>query len=226
MNVLIFGATGMIGQGCLRECLADPGILRVLAIGRGPAGVTHAKLTGLVHKDLWDYSTLEAELTGIDACFFCLGPTSLGMDEASYTHITHDITLAAAETLARLNPDMTFVYVSATGADSSEQGSRMWARVKGRTEKDLFKLPFKAFAVRPAFVQPLDGIRSRTPAYQVLYTVLAPLAPLLRRLFPAYVTTTQEIGRAMIALARHGSSKRILENRDFAAAAAGSAPAS
>lgn len=225
MKVLIFGATGMIGQGTLRECLDDPGIDSVVAIGRGPSGASHPKLTDLVHGDLWNYAAIEDRLTGIDACFFCLGTTSVGMDEANYARITHDMTLAAAETLARLNPAMTFVYVSAAGSDSTEQGSRMWARVRGRTENDLARLPIKTFVVRPLAVQPLGGIRSRTPAYQVLYTVLAPLAPLLRRLFPAYVTTTQEIGRAMIALARHGSSKRILENRDFAAAAAGWAPA-
>ena len=216
MNVVIFGATGMVGQGVLRECLQAQDVTRVQTIGRSATGRTHVKLRELVHANLFDYTTVESQLTNVDACFFCLGVASSGMNEADYTRVTHDLTLTAAATLARLNPNMTFVYVSGTGTDSSESGRMMWARVKGRTENDLRRLPFKAvYAFRPGFIQPLDGIRSRTPLYRVFYSLTAPLWPIARRLFPSVVITTRQIGQAMLTVARHGYPKTILENPDI-----------
>ena len=154
MNVLIFGATGMVGQGVLRECLLAGDVERVTAVGRTPTGIQHAKLRDLRVPDLMDYRSVEADLRGFDACFFCLGVSSAGMDEARYTRLTYDLTLAAAEVLARLNPQMTFVYVSGVGTDSTERGSIMWARVKGRTENALRRLPFKGvYLFRPSVIQ-------------------------------------------------------------------------
>ena len=153
MKVIIFGATGMVGQGVLRECLLDAGIDHVLVVGRSPTGVRDAKLTEIIHNDFMDYSAIEAQLTGFDACFFCLGVSSIGMNEQRYRHLTYDLTLAAATTLARLNPQMIFTYVTGAGTDSTERGPRMWARIKGKTENDLFKLPFKAaYAFRPCLL--------------------------------------------------------------------------
>ena len=220
MNVLIFGATGMVGQGVLRQCLLDQEVERVRTIGRSPTGVAHPKVREMVRAGLLHYADIEADLAGFDACFFCLGVSSGGMSEADYTRLTYDITLAAAETLARLNPAMTFVYVSGTGTDSSEKGRTMWARVKGRTENALLRLPFRAaYMFRPALIEPLHGERSKTTAYRVGYVVLGPLLPLLRRLFPRYVITTEEIGRAMIQVARSGAPKKILESADIRACA-------
>jgi len=206
----------MIGQGVLRECLLDPGVERVLAIGRSPSGQTHAKLRDLVHRDLFDYSAIERELTGFDACFFCLGVSSAGMSEQEYRRITYDLTIAAATTLARVNPAMTFIYTSGAGADSTERGPVAWARVRGALENALFRLPFRAvYSFRPAAVQPLHGIRSRTAMYRAFYAVGRPLWPLLKLLAPAYVSTTEIIGRAMLQVARHGAPKQVLENRDI-----------
>jgi uncharacterized protein YbjT (DUF2867 family) len=220
MNVLLFGATGMVGQGVLRECLLDAGVPRVQAVGRTPVGVQHAKLRDVVHRDLWNYSSIEAELTGFDACFFCLGISSAGMQESDYQRVTYGITIAAAETLSRLNPQMTFIYVSGAGTDSSEQGRTMWARVKGKTENALLRLPFKAaYMFRPGVIQPLHGIRSKTTAYRLGYIVAKPLLPLLCWAFPDLILTTVQIGRAMLAVARNGAPKRVLESRDIVAAA-------
>ena len=170
MKVLLFGATGMVGQGVLRECLLAPDVERVQTVGRSATGQQHAKLGALVHPDLWDYSSIEPELTPFDACFFCLGVASSGLNEAEYTHLTYDLTLAAATTLARVNPAMTFIYVSGMGTDASEKGRLMWARVKGRTENAVRRLPFKAaYAFRPGVIQPLHGITSRTPSYRNFY---------------------------------------------------------
>ena len=214
MNVVVFGATGMIGQGVLRECLLAPDVNRVLTIGRSATGVQNAKLQDLVHADLWNYSAIEEQLRGFDACFFCLGVTSAGMSEADYTRVTYGITVAAAETLCRLNPDMTFVFVSGAGADSTEQGRLMWARVKGKTENAILRMPFKSsYVFRPGVVQPMHGERSRTTAYRVLYSVTKPLLPLLKRLLP--VVTTEQFGRAMLIVARHGAPKRVLESSDL-----------
>lgn len=217
MKVILFGATGMVGQGVLRECLLDPEVEAVLSVGRSTAGQQHAKLRELAREDLLSYSAIENELAGYDACFFCLGVSSAGMTEAEYTRVTHDIALAAAQTLVRTSPGMTFIFVSGMGTDSSEQGRTMWARVKGRTENDLMKLPFKAsYMFRPAFIQPLHGIKSRTASYRIIYGLGRPLVPILKALFPKYVTTTEQIGRAMIRVAKNGAPARILPSAELA----------
>jgi uncharacterized protein YbjT (DUF2867 family) len=216
MDILIFGATGMVGQGALRECLADPEVHRVVALGRTITGRQHPKLRELAHADLLDYSGMDRELSGFDACLFCLGVSSAGMTEAAYGHLTFDLTLAAARALVHLNPDMTFIYVSGAGTDSTESGRTMWARVKGKTENALLALPFKsAFMLRPALIQPLHGITSKTRSYRVLYAATAPLLPLLLALFPNYVTTTERLGRVMVYLAKRGDEKAVLEARDI-----------
>jgi uncharacterized protein YbjT (DUF2867 family) len=218
MKVILFGATGMVGQGVLRECLLEAGIESVLAVGRSPTGQRHAKLREILRDDFLDYSAIESELTGHDACFFCLGVSSVGMSEERYRHLTYDITLAAASTLAKLNPRMVFVYVTGRGTDSTERGPLMWARVKGKTENDLLKLPFKAaYMFRPAAIQPLHGIRSKTAWYQAAYVVAAPVLTLLNRIAPKYVTTTEQVGRAMIKVARDGYPRPVLESEDISA---------
>jgi len=216
MKVLIFGATGMVGQGVLLECLRDPEVTEVVTVGRTPTRNADPKLREIVHQDLLDLSSIEASLAGFDACFFCLGVASAGMKEADYRRVTYGFTLAAAEPLARLTPEMTFIYVSGSGTDSTERGS-MWARVKGSTENALLRLPIKAFMFRPGFIQPLDGIRSKTPMYRFFYVALAPVMPLLRKTLPGKILTTRGIGQAMLAVARHGYSKRILETEDIRA---------
>lgn len=213
MKIILFGATGMVGQGVLRECLADSDVDEVLIIGRNASPVDEPKVRQIVRDDLSDYADVEGELAGFDACFFCLGVSAAGMDEAQYTAITYDLTLAVARTFARINPDMTFIYVSGHGTDSSEQGRTMWARVKGRTENELLKLPFRAaYMFRPAFIQPMHGIRSRTRTYRVLYAIFGPLFPILNALFPKYVTTTEQVGRAMLAVAKQGHPTPVVDN--------------
>jgi uncharacterized protein YbjT (DUF2867 family) len=214
MRILIFGATGMIGQGVLRECLLDPAVEHVLAIGRTPTGRTEPKLRDLVVGDLYDLSSVERDLAGFDACFFCLGVSAVGMTEEQYSRITYDLTLSVANTLARLNPSMVFIFVSAAGASSSEKGA-MWARVRGRAENALFRLPFRAYVFRPGLIQPLHGIKSRTALYNAVYVTMAPVMPLLRRLSPSHVTTTEQIGRAMLVVARNGFPRRILHTIDI-----------
>jgi uncharacterized protein YbjT (DUF2867 family) len=221
MKVLLFGATGMIGQGVLRECLLSPDVQQIQTIGRSATGKKHQKLREIVRLDLFDYSGLAADLTGFDACFFCLGVSSAGMKEDDYKRVTYGITLAAAKTLAQLNPPMTFIYVSGTGTDSTEQGRVMWARIKGKTENALLRLPFKAvYLFRPAFIQPLHGIKSRTKLYRVMYALAAPFIPLLSAIIPKYLTTTENIGRTMINVTMHGYPKQILETPDINSAAA------
>ncbi len=216
-SVIVFGATGMVGQGVLRECLLDPGVERVLVVGRTPTGERHPKLREVIHRDFTDFTAIEAELTGYDACFFCLGVSSVGMSPEDYERITHDYAIAAGRVLARTNPDLTFVYVSGQGTD--EHARARWAQVKGRTENHLFALPFHAYAFRPGYIQPLHGVRSKTRLYSALYRVVAPLYPLLRRLMPGSVTTTEEIGQAMLAVARSGAPERVLASREIAALA-------
>lgn len=216
MKVLLFGATGMVGQGVLRECLLASDVASVVTIGRKAVGQQQEKLQELVHENLFDYSSIENQLTGFDACFFCLGVSSAGMSEKDYRHITYDLTLATAQTLARLNPQMTFIYVSGAGADSSEKGGSMWARVRGKTENDLFKLPFKAaYVFRPAAIQPLHGIKSKTAVYQFFYTVFGWILPFLKSVFPQFVTTTEQIGLAMLKVVHQGYPKSILESADI-----------
>jgi uncharacterized protein YbjT (DUF2867 family) len=220
VKVVVVGATGMVGQGVLRECLLDPEVDRVLALGRSATGIAHDKLREIVRRDLFDLSELETELTGWDACFFCLGVSSVRMNEADYRHITYDLTMSVARTLAARNPKMTFVYVSGRGTDSTERGRTMWARVKGETENALLALPFHAYAFRPGYIQPMHGVRSKTRWYAAAYAVMAPLYPVLNRLFPRSMTTTEQMGRAMLAVARGGAPKRVLESRDIVALSA------
>jgi uncharacterized protein YbjT (DUF2867 family) len=216
MKVILFGATGMVGQGVLRECLLDPDVESVLAVGRSPNGARNAKLREIIHDNFLDYSAIESELAGYDACFFCLGVSSIGMDEERYRHLTYDITLAAATTLSKLNPGMVFTYVTGRSTDSTEQGPMMWARVKGKTENDLLKLPFKAaYMFRPAGIQPLHGIKSKTAWINAIYVVTAPLLSLLNRTSPKFMTTTEQVGRAMLKVARDGYPKPILESEDI-----------
>ena len=215
MKIILFGSTGMVGQAVLRECLLDPRIEKVLSIVRSASGLHHTKLQECIHSDFLDFSSLQQMWRGYDACFYCLGVSSVGVNEPDYRRITYDFTLAAARLLAQLNPQMTFVYVSGAGTDSSERGRSMWARVKGATENALLALPFKAVMFRPGPIIPLNGIRSRTRSYRMLYTATRPLWGVLRAAFPSAVSTSEEIGRAMIAVARDGAPQRIMETRDI-----------
>jgi uncharacterized protein YbjT (DUF2867 family) len=217
MKVILLGASGMVGQGALRECLLDPDVDAVLSVGRSSTGQTHAKLRELAHSDFTNFAPVAGELTGYDACFFCLGVSSAGMKEADYRHITYDFTLAAAGVLAKQNPGMTFIYVSGTGTDSTEKGRSMWARVKGETENAVMRLPFKAaYMFRPGAIQPMHGITSKTRIYRVALTVMTPMWPVLRALFPRSVITTEQVGRAMLAVAKRGADKKLIENVDIA----------
>ncbi len=216
IKVVIFGASGMVGQGVLRECLLDPEVTSVLSVARSSTGQQDPKLREVVHKDFLDFSPLEKDLAGFDACFFCLGVSSVGMSEKDYRRITFGITMAAAETLAKLNPQMTFIYISGAGTDGTEKGRTMWARVKGQTENALRRLPFKAaYMFRPALIVPLHGIKSKTFAYRISYALMRPLLPLMETLFPRYVTTTQKLGRAMLIVAKRGAPKPVLEVPDI-----------
>lgn len=215
MKVLLFGATGMVGRGVLLECLRDPEAELVVTMGRKPTGIHDAKLREIVRGDLLNYAGMEEALAGFDACFFCLGVASSGMKEADYARVTYDYTLAAAEALSRVNPGMTFIYVSGSGTDSSEKGWMMWARVKGRTENALLRLPLTAYMFRPGFIEPMDGIQSRTPLYRKFYNVAGPLFPLLRWALPNQVLSTRQIGQAMLTIARRGCAKRVLEAKDI-----------
>jgi uncharacterized protein YbjT (DUF2867 family) len=213
MKVVIFGATGMVGQGALRECLLAGDVGEVLSVGRRPTGVRHPKLTEREPADFTDLAPLGADLSGADACFYCLGISSLGVDEATYTRVCHDFPLAAARTLAKINPELTFVYVS--GAGTNVHSRQMWARVKGRTEEEILALLPNGYAFRPGFIQPMYGATSRTGWYRTAYAVTAPLMPLMSRVAPRYVTTTDRLGRAMLRAARTGYPSRIVENRDL-----------
>jgi len=220
MKVILFGASGMVGQGALRELLQDPDVEAVLAVGRSATGERHAKLKELVQQDVGDLQMLEGELKGYDACLFCLGVSAVGMSESDYKRITYDLTLKVAQTLERLNPKMTFVYVSGGGTDATERGGVMWARVKGATENALLAMPFRrAYMLRPGFIRPLNGIVSKTRWYRALYALVGPVYPLLKRWFPGQVTTTEELGRAMLLLLKKGSHSGVLENRDIVALA-------
>jgi uncharacterized protein YbjT (DUF2867 family) len=205
----------MVGQGVLRECLRDPDVAEVLAIGRTASETSHPKLRQAVVADVADLSELGEGLSGFDACFFCLGVSSLGMAEKEYRRVTFDLTLAVAGTLARQRPGMAFVYVSGAGTDGTERGRSMWARVKGATENALLRLPLRAVMFRPGFIAPLHGIRSKTALYRVFYALARPLSPALVALFPGLVTTTERVGKAMLRVARQGSAKPVLETRDI-----------
>ena len=206
----------MVGQGVLRECLLDPEVEGVLAIGRNATARQHEKLHEIVHNDLSDLSAIEGRLSGYDACFFCLGVSAVGMNEEAYRRVTYDLTISVARTLARLNPTMTFIYVSGANTDSSERGRMMWARVKGKTENALLQMQFKAaYMFRPGYIQPLHGIRTKTKWYGAFYAMMGPLYPVWKLLFPKYVTTTECIGRAMLIVAKRGALKSALENQDI-----------
>jgi uncharacterized protein YbjT (DUF2867 family) len=216
MRVILTGATGMVGQGVLRECLLDQTVTEVLSLARSSVQQQNPKLRELLLPDLAILSGHESELANFDACFFCAGVSSAGTSEENYTRLTYDLTLSFARTIAPLNPQMTFVYVSGAGTDSTEEGRSMWARVKGRTENALLRLPFKAaYMFRPGFIQPLHGIRSKTRLYQFIYDLLTPVMPLLKGRFPKYLTTTEQLGRAMIHVAKSGYPKPILDPEDI-----------
>jgi len=217
INAVIFGATGMVGEGVLHEALNHPDVESVLVIGRKPCNVKHQKLREIIHSDFFSYATLERELKNYNACYFCLGVTSIGKSESDYTRITYTLTMAAARVLARLNPGMTFCYVSGAGTDSTEKGKIMWARVKGKTENDIAKLPFKAaYAFRPGYIKPMRGLKN---AYKISI-VLGWFYPVLHALFSKHVCTLRDLGRAMLRVTEAGYPKKILENVDIAAAAA------
>jgi uncharacterized protein YbjT (DUF2867 family) len=216
VKVILLGATGMVGQGVLRECLLDPDVESVLTLGRNAIAVQHEKLQEIVHNDLSELSSIEGKLSGYDACFFCLGVSAAGMKEEAYRSVTYDVTISVARTLARFNPGMTFIYVSGAGTDSTERGRMMWARVKGKTENALLQMPFKAtYMFRPGYIQPLHGIRTKTKWYGAVYAMMGPLYPVWKLLFPKYVTTTECVGRAMLNIAKKGSGKSVLENQDI-----------
>jgi uncharacterized protein YbjT (DUF2867 family) len=220
MTVVLFGATGMVGAGALIECLADPRVTSVVAITRTTLGRSHPKLREVLHRDFFAYDTLKEDFAQCDACFFCLGVSSIGMSETDYMHLTYDLTLAAARAMAAVNTRLTFCYVSGVGTDTTEQGRTMWARVKGRTENALLAMPFKAaYMFRPGYIQPIGDVRSKTGWVQAAYSVLAPLYPVLHRLLPNSSTTTANLGRAMIEVADGGYPHRILHSRDFNALA-------
>jgi uncharacterized protein YbjT (DUF2867 family) len=216
MKVILFGATGMVGQGVLRECLLDADVETVLAVGRNSLGQAHPKLRELIDSDLYTLDRKASEVQGFDACFFCLGTSSFGMSEEAYRRVTFDLTLAVANTLVKLNPQMTFIYVSGQNTDSTEKGRSMWARVKGATENALLRLPFKAAVMfRPGGIEPMHGIKSKTASYELLYSLTRPLWPVLRRCFPKYVTGTEQIGRAMLKVVKTSAPKSILETTDI-----------
>ncbi|MET0330522.1 MAG: epimerase [Dyella sp.] len=215
MKILLFGASGMLGQGVLRECLRDPAVSEVVSVVRRPGAVSHPKLREIVKPEMRDFADqLEAWRT-IDACFFCLGISAAGMDEAAYRAVTYDLTLAVAKVLAQAHPGAAFVYVSGDGTDSSERGRVMWARVKGATENALFKLPLKAVAFRPGLIRASHGEISKTPLYRRIYAVIAPLLPLLQRVAPNALTSTEQIARAMLAVARGATDHIILSTRQI-----------
>src|ERR1700730_8554102 len=206
----------MVGQGVLRECLLDPEGESVFAIVRGATGPHHEKLHEIVHQDLSDLSAIAGQLSGYDACFFCLGVSAAGMNEQAYRRVTYDLTVSAARTFAKLNPTMTFIYVSGAGTDSTERGRMMWARIKGQTENALLQMPFKAaYMFRPGFIQPLHGIRTKTKWYGAIYAIMGPLYPVWKLLLPNYVTTTECVGRAMLEVAKRGAPKSVLESQEI-----------
>jgi len=215
IKTILFGSTGMIGQGVLRECLESTDVESVLVINRQSCGIKHPKLKEIIHKDLFDLAGLTSEMTGYNTCFFCLGVSSAGLKENEYHRITYDLTLNVATTVVGLNKEMTFCYISGAGTDSSEKGRIMWARVKGKTENALLALPFRsAYIFRPGFIQPMNGVKSKTRLYNTLYTIFNPLYFLLKH-FDSIVTNTEIFGKAMIYTALKGYDKNILENKDI-----------
>jgi hypothetical protein len=216
IRAIVTGATGMVGEGVLHECLLDPQVETVLIINRKPSGFSHPKLKEIIHADFFDLSPIQSQLSGYNACYFCLGVSSIGMKEPEYYKMTYTLTMHVAETLSKLNPDMTFCYVSGGGTDSTEKGSSMWARVKGKTENDLMKLPFKqVFNFRPGFMRPTKGLKNTLSFYKYINW----LYPFFRKVFPNTASTLAEVGQAMINVTRFGYDKQILEVRDIVAVA-------
>ncbi len=212
IKVIITGATGMVGEGVLHECLHHPSVSTILIVNRKPSGIVHNKVKEIIHADFFDLSPIESELTGYNACFFCLGMSSVGMNEADFTRGAYTLTMHVAETLAKLNPNMTFCYISGAGTDSTEKGRQMWARVKGKTENDLMKLPFKrVYNFRPGYLQPTKGLRNTLPYYKYFSW----LYPILRHIASKYMSTLSELGRAMIHSVNRGYGKQILEVKDI-----------
>lgn len=216
IKAIITGATGMVGEGVLLECLQSNEVEQVLLINRKPSGYTHPKLREIVHGDFYNLASIADQLGGYNACFFCLGTSSVGMKEEEYRRITYDLTLHMAQTLSARNSDMTFIYVSGSGTDSTEQGRLMWARVKGKTENDLMKLPFKGvYAFRPGFMQPTAGAKNTLKGYGAVTW----LFPVLRPVFPSFMCTLSEVGLAMIKVAQRGYPKQVMEVKDIVQAA-------
>jgi hypothetical protein len=212
IKAIILGATGMVGEGVLHESLNHPEVESVLLINRKPCGITHDKLQEIIHQDFFNFSAIEDQLDGYNACYFCMGVSSIGMKEAEYRRITYDLTLYIANLLVKKNPEMVFCYVSGAGTDSTEKGRTMWARIKGKTENDLLKLPFKdAYMFRPGYIQPIKGMKN---SYKI-YKVTGPIYPLLKSLFSKYVGTLEELSLAMINTLLTGSDKKILECKDI-----------
>jgi uncharacterized protein YbjT (DUF2867 family) len=212
IKAIVLGATGMVGEGVLHECLKHPDVESILVINRRSCGIEHEKLTEIIHPDFFDLSSIEKSLSRYNACYFCMGVSAMGMKEAEYRHLTYDLTMNFARTLLKLNPEMTFCYVSGAGTDSSESGRSMWARVKGKTENDLMKLPFKAtYMFRPGYIQPTKGLKK---AYKI-YKVLSPFYPVWKTFFPKYVCTLEQLGVAMIQTLKTPPKMQILENRDI-----------
>ena len=212
IKAIITGATGMVGEGVLHQCLNHSEVESVMVINRKSCGLKNPRLKEIVHKDFFDLTQIESQLGGYNACYFCAGVSSVGKTETEFTHLTYDLTLNFANTLLKLNPELTFCYVSGTGTDSTEMGKTMWARVKGKTENDLLKLPFKAaYMFRPGYIQPVKGLKNTKGAYKLL----APFYPLWNFLFPKYIVRLEEIGNAMINVVKFGSDKTVLECKDI-----------
>lgn len=212
IRAIVTGATGMVGEGVLHECLQHPEVESVLVIGRKSCGVTHPKLKEIVHSNFLDLSPIEDQLIGYNACLFCLGVSSVGMKEPEYYQLTYTLTLHVAQTLSKVNPNMTFCYVSGSGTDSTEKGRSMWARVKGKTENDLMKLPFKAvYNFRPGYMQPTKGLKNTLPYYKYVDWMY----PFWRFAFPGFVSTLSELGLAMINVSIYGYNKQILTVKDI-----------
>ena len=222
LSVIIFGASGMVGQSVMRECLLDPQVERVLSVVRKPLPPTStdaaepstAKVTELVHTDMYDYSSVDTQLRGYDACFFCIGVSSVGMKEEEYRRVTYDLTMASARAVLQQNQNMVFVYVTGMGSDTSENPNSwtMWPRIKGKTENDLMKLGFKgAYMFRPGYIHPTTKIRSKTVVYQTLIPIVSAFYPVLNYLAPKSVTTTEKVGKAMINAGKFGAGNHICE---------------
>ena len=216
VKAIITGSTGMVGEGVLHQCLLNENVEKVLVINRRPCGVKHEKLTEIIHNDFSVLTPIADKLSGFNACYFCAGVTSVGKKEKEYTQITYDLTLHMANILVDKNTDMTFCYISGVGTDSTEKGKTMWARVKGKTENDLTKLPFKAvYNFRPGYIQPIKGLKNTYTFYKIVY----PFYPIIKTILPKYTNTLANIGNAMISVAANGYNKNILECRDIDIAA-------